>query len=285
MITVGRTIELKQIRSNLKRRASTLLLGARGVGKTHLLKHLQKELLSSAYYIETLSPAKDALMNLLIYLTDWSQEEVKKSGAKRWTLKQITEVLINEIETKEEFVLIIDNLDGVSSAHSQLLETLIAHVPILASACEIKDSKALERFFWAFEIIELKPLKNAHITSIVSQRIDDEQINFKDTSTRRLFIKKVVQAANGIPLAACEMAKKAASIKTVTRTFIRRKLKEHQSAVKYIDATYLWLFIIAAAAAMRYISRGMHSTDAYVFFGALYAILLIVRIMMYRIGN
>jgi len=283
MITVGRTVELKLIRSNLKRRVSTLLLGVRGVGKTHLLKHIEKEL--AAYYIETLSPAKDALMNLLLYLTDWSEEELKERGAKRWTLKQLAQAVIDEIEKQEEFVLIIDNLDRVSSAHSQLLENLIACTPILSAACEIKDSKALERFFWGFEIIELKPLQNAHITRIVSQRIDDELLNFKDTSTKRLFSKKVVQSAKGIPLAACEMVKKAANLKTVTRTFIRRKLKEHHSSVKYIDATYLWLFIAAGAAAMRYISRGMHSTDAYVFFGALSAILLIVRLLMSKISR
>lgn len=285
MITVGRAIELKQIRANLKRRASTLLLGARGVGKTHILKHIGRELSSSAYYIETLSPAKDALMNLLIHLTDWSEEDVKESGAKRWTLLQLTEALINEIENKDQFFLIIDNLDRVSSAHSQLLENLIGRVPILGAACEIKDSQALERFFWAFEIIELKPLQNAHIARIVSHKIEDSQVNFKDQSTKRLFLKKVVLTAKGIPLAACEMCQKAANIKTVTKTFIRRKLKEHHSSLKYIDATYLWIFAIAAAAAMRYISRGMHSTDAYVFFGALYAVLLIARLLMYRIRN
>ncbi len=283
MITVGRTVELKEIRSNLKRRVSTLLLGARGVGKTHLLLHIQMEQAGSSYYISTLSPAKDALLNLLIYLKEWSEEDVKSIGAKRWTLLQITEAVIDEIERREEFVIIIDNLDRVSSAHSRLLESLIARVPILGATLEIKDSKALERFFWGFEIIELKPLTDAHIARIVSQRIED--VNFKDTSTRRLFSKKVVKAAKGIPLAACEMCQKAASIKTVTRTFIRRKLKEHKSSLKYIDATYLWLFVVAGAAAMRYISRGMRSTDAYVFFGALYAVLLIVRIMMYRIGK
>ena len=277
MITVGRTLELKKIRSNLKRKVSTLLVGSKGVGKTHLLKHLSEELYS--YYIPNLSPAKEALLNLLIHLKGWNEQEIKENGVKRWTLNKITQAVIETIENKE-FVLIIDNLDNVSSAHSQLLINLISHVPILGAACEIKASKALMGFFWAFEVIDLKPLTDAHIASILSHHI--KGINFKDSSTKRLFVKKVVQAAKGIPLAACEMVNKTANVKTVTRTFIRRELKEHQSAVKYIDATYLWIFLIAVAASMRYISRGMHSTDAYVFFGALYAVLLIVRIMMYR---
>ena len=278
MITVGRT---KKLRSNLKRKVSTLLVGAKGVGKTHLLKHLKEEL-ASCYYIPNLSPAKDALLNLLIHLKGWSEKEIKENGVKRWTLNHITEAVIETIENKE-FVLIIDNLDSVSAAHSQLLINLISHVPILGAACEIKDSKALMGFFWAFEIIDLKPLTDAHIESLLSSKI--KGINFKDGATKRLFVKKVVQAAKGIPLAAGEMVNKTANVKTVTRTFIRRELKEHQSAVKYIDATYLWILLIAAAAAMRYISRGMNSTDAYVFFGALYAFLLIVRLMMYRIGK
>jgi hypothetical protein len=303
VITVGRTIELKKIRSNLKRKVSTLLVGAKGVGKTHLLKHLKEEGIpprasprvrgelrggrgveggASSYYLPNLSPAKDALLNLLIHLTGWSEQEIKEHGVKRWTLNKITAAIIKTIENKE-FVLIIDNLDHVSAAHSQLLINLISHVPILGAASEIKASKALMGFFWAFEVIDLKPLTDAHIESLLSSKI--KGINFKDGATKRLFVKKVVQAAKGIPLAASEMVNKTANVKTVTRTFIRRELKEHQSAVKYLDATYLWFFLIAVAAAMRYISRGMHSTDAYVFFGALYAVLLIVRLMIYRIGK
>lgn len=282
MLTVGRKTELKKIRSNLRRRASTLLLGERGVGKTHLLKYIHKELEGFSFYIETLSPPKANLLNLLSSLADWSEEDLKERGANRWTLKQIAEELLEEIDKRDRFVLIIDNLDRVSAAYSQLLENLIEQLPILGAACEIKDSEPLQRFFWSFEIIELKPLTSPEVERIVIHKVDDEQVNFSDSSTRRLFVKKVVQAAKGIPLAACEMVKKASNIKAVTRRFIRQTLKEHHSAFKYIDATYMWLLVVAAAAAMRYISRGMNSTDAYVFFGALYAVLLIVRILMWR---
>jgi type II secretory pathway predicted ATPase ExeA len=279
MLTVGRKTELKKIRSNLKRRASTLVLGERGVGKTHLLKHMHKELEGFSYYIESLSSPKANLLDLLSSLADWTEDDLKERGANRWTLKQIAEELLEVIDQREKFFLIIDNLDRVSAAYSQLLENLIEHLPILGAACEIKDSEPLQRFFWAFDTIELKPLKDAEIKRLVAHRV--EQVNFKDRLTQRLFTKKVVQAAKGIPLAACEMCQKAANVKTVTRRFIRN-LKKHQSSVKYIDASYMWLFLITIAAAMRYISRGMHSTDAYVFFGALYAILLIVRTLMWK---
>jgi hypothetical protein len=135
--------------------------------------------------------------------------------------------------------------------------------------------------------VVLKPMTDAEIKEIVQREVyppgQPPAVEFKDPETRQYFVERVIKSAKGVPLTAVEMCKRAKGAGVISMTFIREHLMSgYQASIRFIDATPIILIGICIIAAMRYISRGMESQDAYVFFGALSAILLMVRLFVMR---
>lgn len=283
METIGREKEIKSIKSALRRKANVLLIGQRGVGKSHLLLHIAQEVDSMGYYIPVLQPAKSALTRALGDIMGLDADGLKEMGVNKMTIPQIAEKLIETIKEKDGFVLIIDALDKISAANSEWLTKMGEEITILGATVELKSSEHLTRFFWTFEIQEIQPLPDKDIKELVKQTIKRDKIQFKDKSALKLFMSKVPSVSKGIPLAAQQLCKKASNhTRKVSISFIRENLKDHGASVKFIDATYLFIGLFGVIMAMRYISRGMGSMDAYTFWGAMSGLLLVVRLLMFR---
>jgi replication-associated recombination protein RarA len=283
METIGREKEINKIKSALRRKANVLLIGKRGVGKSHILKQIAEEMSEKCYYIPVLQPAKSALTEALGKIMGLDADGLKEIGVSKMTIPQVAEKLIEAIKEKDGFVLIIDALDKISAANSEWLTKLAEEITILGATVEPKDSEHLTRFFWTFEIQEIQPLPDKEIKELVKQTIKRDKIQFADKSALKLFMSKVPDNAKGIPLAAIELCKKASNhTRKVSISFIRENLRDHGASVKFIDATYLFIGLFGIIMAMRYISRGMGSMDAYTFWGAMSGILLVVRLLMFR---
>lgn len=286
---IGREWAYNKVMANLRRKQNTLVMGSSGIGKSTLLQHIARELGEDrAYYIETPASPTAVLRDAYVEIGGFSPEQAKEIGVKKWNLTRLAKELIKLVEHSEDFVLAIDLLDKVTAASSEWLKALAESQITLLGACrETKDSKPLDRFFWTFEKVVLKPMTDAEIKAIVQQEVyppaQAPAIQFKDKQTRRYFAERVIKSAKGVPLTAIEMCKRAKGAQEISMTFIRDHLMSGYSAsIKYIDATPIILILICFIAAMRYISRGMESQDAYVFFGALSAILLMVRLFVMR---
>jgi chromosomal replication initiation ATPase DnaA len=283
METIGREKEIQSIKSALRRKANVLLVGRRGVGKSHLLLHLAEEMGSDCYYIPYLYPAKGALTQALAEMMNLSMDELKEMKISRMTVPVLAEMLIEVIKEKDSFVLIIDVLDKITAANSEWLKSMAEEITLLGAIVEPKSSEHLKRFFWTFETVDINPLPDADIKQLVQRSIRQDNIQFADERARKLFLSKVTSNSKGIPLAALQLCRKAANhTRKVSVTFIREHLQEHEASVKFIDATYLFISLFGLIIAMRYISRGMGSTDAYVFWGAMSGIMLIFRWLMFR---
>jgi hypothetical protein len=146
----------------------------------------------------------------------------------------------------------------------------------------------LDRFFWTFETLTLKPMPDKEIQVIIRQQVMPEgqskpAIRFRDHDALIYFVERAIKSAKGIPLTAVELCKRAKGVKEVSMTFIKEHLTiEHEASIQFIDATPLLLLGLCAFAMMRYIARGMGSQDAYIFFGALYALIMVVRLFIMR---
>lgn len=285
---IGREWAYAKVMSNLRRKQNTLLMGTTGMGKTTLLKHVDQELGNGAYYIETLSAPTAALRDAYIAVGGFTPKQVKEIGVRKWNLHKLAKELIVLLKSNADFVLIIDSLDKITAAASEWLKTLAeSQITILGACREMKNSKLLDRFFWTFKKVVLKPMTDAEIKAIVQQQVyppdQAPAIQFKDKQTRRYFAERVIKSAKGIPLTAIEMCKRAKGGEKISMTFIRDHLMDgYEASIKHIDATPIILIVICLIVAMRYISRGMGNQDAYVFFGALSAILLMLRLFVMR---
>jgi len=267
----------------LKRKANVLLIGQRGVGKSHLLGHIAEELSEKCYYIPFLQPAKSALTEALDNIMGLDADGLKEIGVSKMTLPQLADKLIEVIGQRDGFVLIIDALDKLSAANSEWLTRMAEQITILGALVSPKSSDHLTRFFWTFEMMEIQPLSDKDIKQIISVSVTRDKIQFADRSAQKLFLSKVTSNAKGIPLAALELCKKASNhTRKVSINFIRQNIRDHGASVKFIDATYLFIGLFGLIMAMRYISRGMGSMDAYTFWGAMSGILLVVRMLMMR---
>jgi replication-associated recombination protein RarA len=311
METIGREKEIKSIKSALRRKANVLLIGQRGVGKSHLLEHIAEEMKANCYYIPILQPAKSALTQAIAEIMDLNADELKDMKISRMTVAQLADMLIEVIKDKDDlsacnggsrdrkvctsdnhsnrakpqagFVLIIDALDKITATNSEWLTRMAEEITILGAIVEPKDTQHLKRFFWTFEIMEIKPLSDKDIKQLVMLAIKDYNIQFADKSAMKLFLGKVISNSKGIPLAAMQLCQKASNhTRKVSVNFIREHLRDHGASVKFIDATYLFIGLFGVIMAMRYISRGMGSMDAYTFWGAMSGILLVVRLLMFR---
>jgi replication-associated recombination protein RarA len=241
-----------------------LVIAERGLGKTHLLQTIQEAFADNAYFISVLQPAKGELKNALIQIMGWDEEDIKNNKLSRKTTKEIAEMLTAELGAREGYVLIIDTLDKVTATISEILTTMAEKLTLLGAVRQIPPSEHLKRFFWSFRHkVQLQPLADEDLEQIIQEQIKQDRIAFQNQAVKRVFIYKTVQAAGGVPLAAIDICKDAKGTNQVTKTFVA-KIKPHDSAVKYIDATPLFIIALAFILALRYLSRGMGNYDAFI---------------------
>ena len=69
----------------------------------------------------------------------------------------------------------------------------------------------------------------------------------------------------------------------VSTSFIREHLmKEHEASTKDRDATLLLVGVLCAPIIGRYLAKGGHDLDAFVFFGSLSALVFFIRFFLMR---
>ena len=277
---IGRDKSIKKVMSNLKRRQYTLVVGPSGIGKTALLTHINTELGPRAYYIEGLSRA--LLMEAYVTISGPTDEDIKKRKVTQWTVLKLAKALISLQEDRDDFVLIMSSLDRITAASSQWLTELAeSNITLLAACCGPKKTDALNRFFWTFETLELKPMSDAEIKSIIRDQVyppgqSEPAITFRDNKAQRYFVERTIKIAKGVPLAAVGMCKRAAGKGMVSTTFVKEHLVDHKAATKWVDASPILLVAACLLFVLRYASRVMHGSDTYVFFSSLSTIAFIV---------
>ena len=286
---VGRKQVIDKVMANLRRKQNTLIIGAGGIGKSTLLMHIATELgASRAHYIEAIIPAKSALLEAYQTIADLSDEQLKEMKVSRWTLNVLVRELLATL-SGQIFVLILDGLDRITVAASEWLKVLAESDITLLGACRVvKEGKLLDRFFWTFDTVTLTPMPDREIKEIIRRQVypsdsSEPTIRFRTESVQRDFVERVIKGSKGIPLTAVQWCRRAMGAGEVTMTFIRDHLMcDHEASMKWVDATPILLIVICIIMAMRYIARGMHDTDAYVFFGALSMIMIVVRMFAMR---
>lgn len=294
---VGRQWAYEEVMANLRRKQNTWVVGQGGIGKSTLLSQIAADLgPDKAYYIEAIVPAKSAMTGAYQIIGDFSDKVLKELKVSRWTLPQLTKALIKLLDGRD-FVLILDGLDRITVASSEWLKMLAeSDITLLGASRIVKEKKLRDRFFWTFETIQLMPMTDKEIKEVIRQQVlgfarremdpgseSRPRIKFRDKTVRRYFVERAIKASKGIPFTAVELCKRAMGAREVTMTFVREHLwREHEASLKWIDATPILWVVICLIMAMRYIARGMHSTDAYVFFGALSMIMIVVRLFTMR---
>jgi len=280
---IGREAEQEQLFSNIAMRQPTLLTGDIGIGKSRLLRRVHSKL-EKVIYVETISPLKSALLEILqsLHVNDdlkiqgieveyLSWEELLKK-LNRKNLKELETLILQNLKDKG-YVLLLDSLEKLTPSAVPKVSALMEQTTIIGAANQLKPS--LKKLWWRFEKIEIPPLTQEESRQLLWTFLN------KDTITEdELLERKILNQANGNPLAIKELVDKVQREGNLTQQSIR-ELK-HQAGTRFIDITPVFFIISALSVAARFIALGMNSTEMYIIAGISCGLFMGLRYFLYR---
>ncbi|MFC1571194.1 tyrosine-type recombinase/integrase [Candidatus Margulisiibacteriota bacterium] len=254
-VTIGRNSVLNDIRENLAKERSTILVGDIGMGKTHLLKVIGEE--KACLYLDSPTPIKQFLQKLCEkYCPDWTQRLPNKA---RSSAKEIVELLANLQKDKEKKeILIIDNLGKLKISDLEVFLVLLDSFIVMASADT--TSKKLKQIWWKFRRIDLPPLTTEAEKEFIKHLTSGLTI-----TDYKLLEARILSLAGGLPLSIVEMVNQISGRPVVKNEDVRDLY--HESGVRYRDWTLILVVLWGMAMISRFIALGTHSFELYILAG------------------
>lgn len=275
---VGRTDEMMKIAELKEKKVNTLLLGAQGMGKSHLLENLQIE---RVMVLDEVGSVKQTVKGMLEKIMEdpqvLAQMEMRINGAdfSKWLIKTNTQAMVEtmiSVTRPYEWTLVIHDVSRISPTGVKLLEKIKNHFHVIAAARQIKVDKATA--FSNFQVIRLQPLSRRETVVLVDELTKDFRHKIHDYEALK---NHIFSQTNGVPLFIMEMVERYRAEPEVTTeavTDIR-----HNTASQEIDMTLVVLVGIGFLAIFRYIGGeiGSDSGAFKLIGGASIIVLLFIR--------
>jgi hypothetical protein len=277
--TIGRNLELININTNAEKNINTLLIGAIGSGKSHLLKNLTTT--KKVLRLDDTDNIKKSMAQILLYLfkeketvlemlwKDFTTDEINKKIQRENTI-HLCDTIISAVKPFE-YCLVIDDITSITPSAKKAIEKLKDCFIIIAGAREIKAVNT--SLIWNFEKIELKNLNRRESFQLMQQMASG-----LDVENKELFYNHIYDQTNGNPRAITELIdryRKEPFLDTQTIREIR-----HTGALPEIDMTWIILVSLGLLTSLRFLSREMDE-PALRFIGSMAMILLfLVRPML-----
>jgi site-specific recombinase XerD len=253
---IGRDAELTKIIDLLNKNINTILIGKIGSGKTHIINQLDfkdKKILK----IDEMTNLKLTFLNLLLYILDNEKETIRlmiygdydkeklKTKLQRDSVQTLTEEII-KITRKDEFILMIDNVDHITTKGMKTIELLKDHFVIITTAREIPINKT--SFIWNFEKVEINNLSRSNSLELIHRLSNDlDIIDFE------LFRNHIYDQSAGNPRVIFELCQRYRKELIITDDVIRNV--RHIGGLKEIDMSFIIIIILAGVSLLRYTSR------------------------------
>lgn len=280
---VGRENEIAEILEALNKNINTILIGKIGVGKTHLLKQIdfpKRKVLK----IDEMTNLKLTFVNMLLYLYNNDKEHVKNLIFGEFNQQQIQQKLqrdsvatlvdeIIKITAKHEYILMIDNVDGITAKSMKCIEQLKDHFVIITTAREVPINKA--NFLWNFERIEIKPLKREPALELIHKLSYDLEIE-----DYPLYRNHIYDQSSGNPRVIFELCERYRKELIITDDVIRSV--RHIGGIPEIDMSFIVVFILAAISVLRYTNREIGGENLRFIGGIALVSLVLVRYFLSR---
>jgi len=300
--TVGRRDEIAKLQDNLDKGIDTLLVGAEGVGKRHLLDQLQGDRIIRVAGLKPVKPALIEIAEMLhqrgVFTATLSPSRQPVPGAEPApespsptptprardfdTLKKDahigvsawTQMILDSVE-KDAWVLVVGDLSNLTSSVGKQLRELRKKFVIVAALREIQ--KGTEEYFHLFYPVRLGNLPAPEARMLIRQYTAGE--NLETYQQEYPIVERyVLNKSDGHPGAIQQLVehlrRRGWNIPPEDEEFI--------SIYPPIDLTqglmFLGLFLIAA----KYIARGFDNVLLYVLAGAGGVLLLGVRFFLPR---
>jgi len=250
--TFGRDPIIKKSKEFVINNQSVLFTGPTGIGKTHLLKVLSASI-PNAILIDSPVPFKTLLLDVADVVC------ASNSFTARTPNAEILDAIVSA-ETLVPPVILIDNLDRLKISEEDIIKTLIDHFPVIAAMDQIPSR--LKSIGWKFQEIELPLLDKSSSQAMIAHLTKDHSMNPNDYVHLET---KILNLANGNPLAIVELIHQLPESKKVTVDHIRHI--DHEAGIVYRDWSWtlmaLWMILVIS----RFIALGTHSFEGYILAG------------------
>ena len=287
--TIDRAKEREILLRNTTQGNHTLLLGRNGVGKTHLLIDLKRELRATdvaLHYIPRPVPAKETIENIYAWLAMLAGVALPRKISRDTRIADfcgfIAEILSHQNLAGRKIVLMVDDFDHIPALAVPIFEIIAERICLIAAARTRKGGARFNRLLWRFEEVRIESLSPQEARELTVRAISTVQgIKLPNERTREFLITRIATLSNGIPSAIIESVERLRGAEHIDESYIR-EIFVHRSADTFFDATPLILAFFAFLVVMRYINRGMYQFDLYAIFGAISGLMLLVRWFMMR---
>jgi len=275
--TIGRDSVLTEIRENLSKGLSTMLVGDLGIGKTHLLKVIAKE--GNYLYLDSPAPIKQFLQKICEkYCPDWAERLPAKA---RSSAKEIVELLTNVIRelpsppiqsgekgeskapvdedrVRAKEVLVIDDLDDLRISDLEVFCDLMDGFIVLAAAEETPDR--LKQIWWKFRRIDLPPLTTEDSKELIKFLTGGLTVTDYD-----LLETRILSFAGGLPLPMVEMVNQISGKPVIKNEDVRDLY--HEAGIRYRDWSPILIILWSLAMVSRLVALGTRSYEGTIIAG------------------
>lgn len=272
--TIGRNKEIANLEENAEKGINTILKGAIGVGKSHLLEVFETD--RKVLRLDDTESIKKSLAGILLYLhksknkvfnilwKDFTVYEIEKK-IQRENTNSLCQLIISSTEPKE-YILLIDDISRITPSGKKVLEKLKDHFTIIAGARQIKANDS--SFLWNFETLEIKPLQRHFAMTYINQISSGMEIE-----NWELYRNHIYNQTNGNPRAITELVERFRKEPFLTNEIVREV--RHIGALKEVDMTWIIILFLGVIMATRYMAGEMQ-TPALKFIGGIAMIILLM---------
>lgn len=253
---IGRKDELARLHFLSERRINTVILGAQGIGKSHLLDNYTGN--DNIIRIDEMTAITKMLGGWILAISEKNPERAemlyRDEGDKpvseiveKKAIKFLVEDLI-ALTTKGEWTLIIDDVTRITPRGIATLERLKNHFHIMCAARHVEVKKGT--FLSNFERIDLKPLPRTEATELALKLSREFLDKIEDLEAYKNHIWENTQ---GVPLFIYEMVERYSKETHVSLEIVKEV--RHTAAVPEINAAPFVIMVFASFTALRYFAK------------------------------
>jgi energy-coupling factor transporter ATP-binding protein EcfA2 len=194
----------------------------------------------------------------------------------RPSMRDLTAAVIPALHDHHGRVLIaVDDLSNLTPTLAAFWLAVFDAAQVVG--CASQKKAGLAKLWWKMTEIEVPPLSPDATRDIVETYIARQGMLIEAPG---LFVGHVVKQSGGNPQAIADMLDDSAKERLVDK----RKIREmrHAAGVRYLDFTPVMVVALASVVGARYLAIGTGDTELYVFAGMLAAVVISVRVFLFR---
>ena len=194
----------------------------------------------------------------------------------RLSMRDLTAAIVPALHDHHGKVIIaVDDLTSLTPTLVAFWLAVFDAAQVVGCASQKKPN--LAKLWWKMTEIEIPPLAPEATREIVQTYIARQGMLIEAPG---LFVGHVVKQSGGNPQAIADMLDDSAKERLVDK----RKIREmrHAAGVRYFDFTPVMIVALASVVGARYLAIGTGDTELYIFAGMLAAVVISVRVFLFR---